>query len=555
MRGRSRTLCPPLVSLPFLYLLFLEVVAADVVPYLKPGFSFEYESSQVPITEQCETVHLKWARGNAEGPAPIAPYFFQVFSSSTSKPLVVPSGHGPTFDWTVPFPPDTQYQICMYDSFGVSGGCQGMRTVTQPVSNTTCQDVTPSEPLGVTLSPLSRPGVTSPALQPLQCSDISVQPQGGSPPYMLTVSPSMHPPVNITSTNRDPIAWTVALPEGFPFFLSLASDDGSSWSKGPYYVLPSSSTSCLSGSSIAKSTLATSAAGSGAGGLVLGIAIGAVATWFFLRRRANFKRHPKRDSSLPSKPELINDPPSRPITPPRTPETSHFSFRSNSRSRNTDVMEPFTDITPDASPAHTSMHFPMDDKRRMMERGSYTPSHERAPSFTTLASSSHNTTISSAGSNAPLLRTSPSNASASTGRHMSRSISATGSQASRRLTRAPTYTRHPIPQTPSTALSELGYLSSPLSQQQQRESSTTPQSQHRRLDSDENAGVVSPTASRSRPLPRHTHMASERTNMTVSQLIQDDASLIAGNTVDDLPPLYNSQPRETEISVAGGALF
>lgn len=577
MRGRLWTPSP---SLPLLCLLFLEVVAAE---FAKPGFSFEYESSQIPVTEQCETVRLKWARGDAVGPAPVAPYTLQVYSSSTSMPLVVPSGHGPTFEWTVPFAPGTQYQICMYDNFGVSGGCQGMRTVTRATGNTTCQDVSLPEPLGVTLSPLSRPGVAPPTLQPRQCSDITLKPEGGSPPYTMTVSPSMHPPVNITSTNRDPIAWTVALPEGFPFFLSLSSEDGSSWSRGPYYVLPSSSTSCLSGAAGSKTALAGSAGGAGAGGLVLGLAIGALATWFFLRRRSKLTRHPKRDSSLPMKPEVINDltspglpiqmppgqsslsmsypppapsispssrPPSRPITPPRTPETSHFSFRSNSRSRNTDVIEPFTDLTPDASPAPTSLHFPLDEKRRMMERGSYAPTHERAPSFTTLASDSQMTMTSSTGSNAPLLR---NGTASSSGTRASRSLSASGSQASRRLARAPTYTRHPLPHTPGTTSSELGYLASPLSQQQQlQRSPSSPLSHTQQLSED--AGATSPEYRTSRPLPRHNQLASSRSHQTMSEFLRDDTSLIAGNTVDDLPPIYNSQPREEEISVAGGGL-
>ena len=63
---------------------------------------------------------------------------------------------------------------------------------------------------------------------PVKCTDISIQPQNGTPPYTLTVryvtilhivvnltspqvAPSLHPPYNLTSDSMHPINWTVSL--------------------------------------------------------------------------------------------------------------------------------------------------------------------------------------------------------------------------------------------------------------------------------------------------------------------------------------------------------
>lgn len=69
---------------------------------------------------------------------------------------------------------------------GNTGGCQAVYTVIPPTSNPTCNNVTYPETLSVSatenLGPLSQYG------WPEQCTDISVTPTGGTPPYTLTVS-------------------------------------------------------------------------------------------------------------------------------------------------------------------------------------------------------------------------------------------------------------------------------------------------------------------------------------------------------------------------------
>ncbi|EAU92007.2 hypothetical protein CC1G_05994 [Coprinopsis cinerea okayama7 len=481
---------------------------AKVVPFLDAGFSFDPDYSggrtaPVPITReyhstslgelaehfgsaQCEAIELKWGRNGAKGTPPTAPYFLQVLSSESPHPFIIPAGAGPKFEWRVPFSPGTQYQICIYDTFGVSGGCRALYTVVPPSSNTTtCEQLTaPPSPLNATVSPMSGPEIDPPVPLIDQCSDLSVKPRNGSPPFTLTVSPSFHPPVNITSDNMNAINWTVALPEGFPFFLSLASADGLVWSRGPLHAR-SGRPDCLSPSSIPKTTFTTTAVGSSIGSFIVGILLGGLSSFLFFRyRKSSRSKLPpiiSKHREIPppehviSPPLPIQDPPSRqgtpqpisyppppslPNSPPQTPDQSEFGFRSTSS--RTHSIDPF-DISVSST---ASSNFPLDNKRRYtMDRQS---SHHRAGSITTQASSSQLTTVSSSNSSAPLLQS----------RRTSRSS---------RLTRAPTYVRRPPP-----------------------------------------------------------------THMSVSELITDDASLIAGNTVDDLPPQYMRNPREEEVSVAGG---
>ncbi|TEB37902.1 hypothetical protein FA13DRAFT_710541 [Coprinellus micaceus] len=262
----------------YLFTLLITCANANSVPYLQPGFSFDFVGSEttvaLPVTAQCETISLKWSRkSTAKGPPPIAPYFLQVFSSSSPSPFSIPAGPGPTFDWQVPFAPQTQYQICMYDIQGTSGGCRAIRTmVASSTPNVSCQNVTSlpqlsaSTPTDDQSKPITQPRVIS------QCSDFSVTPAAGTPPFTLTVAPSRHPPVNITSNGRDPIYWTVAL--GFPFFASLTSSDGLSWSRGPLYVDGQGPSDCLSPGALPKGTFTGATAGAGAGGLMLGAGLG-----------------------------------------------------------------------------------------------------------------------------------------------------------------------------------------------------------------------------------------------------------------------------------------
>ncbi|KAG5653503.1 hypothetical protein H0H81_012713 [Sphagnurus paluster] len=110
-------------------------------------------------TGQCETLHITWDRGTAEGPAPAPPYYLQVYTSTYLYPFIILAGSDSSFDWAVPFAPGTQYQICMvrainavhavascplqFDANGNPGGCQATYTViASPESDApTCQNV------------------------------------------------------------------------------------------------------------------------------------------------------------------------------------------------------------------------------------------------------------------------------------------------------------------------------------------------------------------------------------------------------------------------------
>ncbi|KAJ3860737.1 hypothetical protein EV359DRAFT_85019 [Lentinula novae-zelandiae] len=270
------------------------LVVGEVVPFIEPGFFFSYGS--IPVTEQCETVHLIWGRQSAIGQNPVAPYFFQVFASSFVFPFVVDAGQGGDagdgnlfFDFTVPFAPGTQYQICMYDSNGLPGGCQVLFTMIQNSTdaNPTCKNMTmPNQVLDVNGvvdgGPISQNGFIN------QCDNVSIQPLNGTPPFTLTVSPPNHPPYNITSLTMDPIVWTVSLSRAMPFFLSLVSSEGLVWANGPMGVGRSDDDTCLAPDTILKAKAHSIATGAGVGGLFGGLFLAGVAMivqrcWF--RRR------------------------------------------------------------------------------------------------------------------------------------------------------------------------------------------------------------------------------------------------------------------------------
>jgi len=170
---------------------------AEVVPLLQPGFFFDYNIATqpvpIPITEQCETIHIKWGRQGATGPNSVAPYSMVVYASTFITPFTIAMGSGLSFDWQVPFAPGTQYQICMWDANGVPGGCQAMYTVVQnsTVTQPTCQNVTFPALLDVEATvpggPMSQYGFIN------QCTDLFVRPKSGKPPYTLTVAPALHP--------------------------------------------------------------------------------------------------------------------------------------------------------------------------------------------------------------------------------------------------------------------------------------------------------------------------------------------------------------------------
>ncbi|KAJ7102317.1 hypothetical protein B0H15DRAFT_768478 [Mycena belliarum] len=244
---------------------------------------------------QCETIHLTWSRGAGTGPNPVAPYFLQIYTSAFVFPFIVSAGSGLSFDWQVPFHPGTLYQICMFDANGASGGCQSMYTM---IANATtaapsCNNVTfPLGPLDVAATvntgPLSQYGWID------ECSDIQVTPKNGTPPYIFTVAPTLHPPHNMTGTDHSPMNWTVSLSWGLSFFISVVDSDMNFWAYGPLHSGQGTSTGCLAGTrSKAGTASPVTAVASGIGGLFLGLAAGLIsAVVYFRQRQKRGRGHP-----------------------------------------------------------------------------------------------------------------------------------------------------------------------------------------------------------------------------------------------------------------------
>ncbi|KAF7306586.1 hypothetical protein MIND_00449900 [Mycena indigotica] len=261
--------------------------AADALGFMDQSFYFSYtppsQAVPVPVTSQCETIHLSWSRGAGTGPNPEAPYFLQVYTSAFVFPFIIPAGSGLSFDWQVPFSAGTLYQICMFDKNGNSGGCQDMFTTIPAASTPSCPNATfPLGPLEVDASvssgPLSQYGWVD------QCTDITVTPKNGTPPYIFTVAPTLHPPHNQTVKGQSPTSWTVNLSWGSSFFISVVDAEMNFWSYGPLHSGQGHSTSCLSAKSKTSVSPVISVA-SGLGGIVVGLVAGIAAAFLFLRRR------------------------------------------------------------------------------------------------------------------------------------------------------------------------------------------------------------------------------------------------------------------------------
>ncbi|GJE99940.1 hypothetical protein PsYK624_162160 [Phanerochaete sordida] len=239
------------LTLTFICLvLFASFAAAGNDPLVSQSFSFDL-TPKVPITAQCDTLHITWGRQKEEsGTELVAPFFLRVFSSESDVPLDIPAGSGPSFDWPVPFAPFTEYQVCMFDAANNTGGCQDIYTV-YPTSSSTVtgtpnctilSDSHVNQALGVaaetSTGPLSKTSTVG------QCADISVLPTNGTPPYTLTISPTLRAPLIKTSDTMGPINDTISLSWGSSFFVSLADSSGMRWSIGPLHT-GNGSTACL----------------------------------------------------------------------------------------------------------------------------------------------------------------------------------------------------------------------------------------------------------------------------------------------------------------------
>ncbi|KAI0662477.1 hypothetical protein C8Q70DRAFT_561422 [Cubamyces menziesii] len=280
--------------------LFLPGLSAEVVNYLEQGFFFDWTGDQsppVPTAAQCDTLHITWGRRTATGPNPVAPYYLQIYTSTFIVPFIIPAGDDTSlsYDWVVPFVPGTQFQMCMVASNGVTGGCQNIFTVYQRPNTTlddppTCFNLTyPHAPLGVDASLAD--GTWSQYGWVDQCSDISLKPVNGTPPYTYTIAPALHPPFNITSHTTDAVNWTVSLMYGMPFFVTVSDANGIGWTNGPLHPTGAGSTKCLDldsalgkqSSSDSKGISSGAAVGLGLGTLILGALLGLAGSYAFHR--------------------------------------------------------------------------------------------------------------------------------------------------------------------------------------------------------------------------------------------------------------------------------
>lgn len=252
------------------------VVYAAVTEPMELSWMFDFYTedsilNQFSVYEQCETMHVKWSRSSATGPSATAPYLFQIYTTLYPYPFVIDVGDGPEFNWEIPFPPSTQFQICMFDANGYTGGCQSVVSVvpsTKDELSSTCSNDTltfPDGPLDVdaydSLGPLSWTG------WPAQCTDLQLTPKSGTPPYTLTVALPLHPPYNATLEDMSSFNWTVALTWTMGFFVSIADSDHNMWSIGMLHSGQGSAW-CMGENNVGVS--AGAAAGAGVGGLVLG---------------------------------------------------------------------------------------------------------------------------------------------------------------------------------------------------------------------------------------------------------------------------------------------
>jgi len=234
----------------------------------------------------------------------------------------------------------------MFDVNGNTGGCQAIYTMIPSVTNnTSCPNVTiPAVTLGVlgTVQTLN-PNGTLQSGEPWsdygwidQCTDLSVLPMNGTPPYTLTVAVSSHPPYNITAQSVEALNWTVGLTWASSFFISVLDSVGHSWASGPLHSGGGGSTACLSDNSTslvavpAKKTVTPAVSiGAGVGGLALGLLVGLLSAYIVMQRRAR-KQQEEFDRSRLVPPPLGRD---RPMSTSSRPTLSYLDSTAGSTTR------------------------------------------------------------------------------------------------------------------------------------------------------------------------------------------------------------------------------
>jgi len=200
----------------------------------------------------------------------------------------------------------------MFDVNGNTGGCQAIYTVIPSSSGTpSCPNVTIPTVLDVnaTVQSTSSNGSVESG-QPWsdygwidQCTDISILPQNGTPPYTLTVAVSSHPPYNISVNSVEALNWTVGLTWASSFFVSVLDSVGNTWASGPLHAGGGGTTGCLSQNSSSVSAIVSSTGsknqppavsiGAGVGGLALGLLVGSLSAYCIMRRN---KRRQQEES-------------------------------------------------------------------------------------------------------------------------------------------------------------------------------------------------------------------------------------------------------------------
>ncbi|KAJ7645798.1 hypothetical protein B0H17DRAFT_1148292 [Mycena rosella] len=189
------------------------------------------------LSEQCETIHIKWARQGTIG--------------TFITPFTIGAGSALSF--------------IAYSELGLGRAVRPRDTVPDlhvvqntPVATPTCQTVTFPTLLDVDATvpggPLSQYGFIN------QCTDLSVG------------ETSVHP-------DELSLSWA------FPFFLSLVSSDGQMWSNGPFHAGGFGPNDCLAPGTISNSKAHALAVGAGVGGAFGAGIYGALVTFLFLRYR------------------------------------------------------------------------------------------------------------------------------------------------------------------------------------------------------------------------------------------------------------------------------
>ncbi|KAH9486691.1 hypothetical protein JR316_0000756 [Psilocybe cubensis] len=248
---------------------------------LRQSFFFDWDKPgqpiPIPVTEQCEIIHITWSRSTAIGPNPTAPYYLQVYTSAYTIPFIIPVGDVLSYDWAVPFSPGTLVSGILFDKFGNTGGCQATYTVIPSSSTPNCANITFASSLGVEAvvenGPMSQFG------------------------WVDQVAPALHPPYNITTLNNEAINWTVSLSWASPFFISLVDANGNMWANGPLHAGGGGTIACLAGNSTLRSDTEVKlpiAIGASVGALAVGLVFGILGAFTVLQRRQNEKIHSQR---------------------------------------------------------------------------------------------------------------------------------------------------------------------------------------------------------------------------------------------------------------------